>query len=53
MIFMETWFKLQIILLLKKENSMENYTPTKARQNFYQILKDINQQKKTSYSNSR
>ncbi|GBG95862.1 hypothetical protein LFYK43_23210 [Ligilactobacillus salitolerans] len=25
---------------------MENCTPTKARQNFYQILKDINQQKK-------
>ena len=25
---------------------MENYTPTKARQNLYQILKDINQQKK-------
>lgn len=27
-------------------SEMENYTPTKARQNLYQILKDINQQKK-------
>ncbi|KRL41622.1 hypothetical protein FD45_GL000754 [Liquorilactobacillus nagelii DSM 13675] len=27
-------------------SKMENYTPTKARQNLYQILKDINQQKK-------
>ena len=25
---------------------MENYTPTKARQNLYKILKDINKQKK-------
>ncbi|MDN2453703.1 type II toxin-antitoxin system Phd/YefM family antitoxin [Lactobacillus sp. UCMA15818] len=25
---------------------MKNYTPTKARQHLYQILKDINQQKK-------
>ncbi|KRK48384.1 hypothetical protein FC96_GL001484 [Secundilactobacillus kimchicus JCM 15530] len=25
---------------------MENYTPTNARKNFYQILKDINQQNK-------